>query len=341
MDANKLANERRYIIRNKKLTDINIEQVINNIQKENRNNTNKYDNNNDDNNNNYYYYYGNNINNKNNDDADNNKNENKNNEITRNYSVNGRKEEAGDEVKEISELENNGYISCKDEVGGTFIQEERSICDYSGEQNYMTRQRAVDQLKQEIIEELSVVKYTEMSKREPSMKIKQTLKLKTLFVSGNEAVRQIFNEINLDLTELSNLLYATSKSLQYKCVIKPKSTTIKNNILIPKWKKKLMNGIENYRKDISLLSELKKENKIINSKQKKIEKKYKIKTFNQIATVKEELVQKLQLKAQRLRRMNKRCDLHKQNKIFETDAKRFYREISKASIVVKESPKPQ
>ena len=39
--------------------------------------------------------------------------------------------------------------------------------------------------------------------------------------------------------------------------------------------------------------------------------------------------------------MNKRCDFHKQNKIFETDAKRFYREIFKASIVVKESPKPQ
>ena len=44
-------------------------------------------------------------------------------------------------------------------MGRTFKQEERSICDYSGEQNYMTRQRAVDQLKQEIIEELSVVKH--------------------------------------------------------------------------------------------------------------------------------------------------------------------------------------
>ena len=107
-------------------------------------------------------------------------------------------------------------------MGGTFEQEERSICDYSGEQNYMTRQRAVDQLKQEIIEELSVVKYTEMSKREPSMGIKQTLKLKTLFVSGNEAVKQICDEINPDLTELNNLIYATSKNLQYKCRIKPK-----------------------------------------------------------------------------------------------------------------------
>ena len=51
MDANKLVNQRRYIICNKKLTDIDIEkikeQVINGTQKENNNdNTNKYDNDN-------------------------------------------------------------------------------------------------------------------------------------------------------------------------------------------------------------------------------------------------------------------------------------------------------
>ena len=60
-----------------------------------------------------------------------------------------------------------------------------------------------------------------MSKRELSMEIKQSLKFKTVFVSGNEAVKQIFDEINPDLTELNNLIYATSKTLLYKC-IKPK-----------------------------------------------------------------------------------------------------------------------
>ena len=86
-----------------------------------------------------------------------------------------------------------------------------------------------------------------MSKREPLMKIKQTVKLQILFVLGNETVKQICDEINPDLTELNNLIYATSKTLQYKCCIKPKSTTIKKNILIPKWKKKLVNEIENYK----------------------------------------------------------------------------------------------
>ena len=60
-------------------------------------------------------------------------------------------------------------------------------------------------------------------------------------------MKQIFDEINPDLTELNNLIYATPKTFQYKCGIKPKSTTIKKNILIPKWKKKLMNEIENYK----------------------------------------------------------------------------------------------
>ena len=55
-----------------------------------------------------------------------------------------------------------------------------------------------------------------MSKREPLIKIKQTQKFKTLFVT-----------------------------LHQKCGIKPEKNTIEKNI--PKWKKKLMNEIENYR----------------------------------------------------------------------------------------------
>ena len=79
MDANKLANQRRYIIRNKKLTDIDIEQikeqVINDTQKENyKDNTNKYDddnknrNNNSNNKNDNYNNNKNNGNNSNNND---------------------------------------------------------------------------------------------------------------------------------------------------------------------------------------------------------------------------------------------------------------------------------
>ena len=52
------------------------------------------------------------------------------------------------------------------------------------------------------------------------MKIKQTLEFKTLFVSGNETVKQICDKIKPDLTELNNLIYATSKNLQYKWGIK-------------------------------------------------------------------------------------------------------------------------
>ena len=59
---------------------------------------------------------------------------------------------------------------------------------------------------------------------------------------------------------------------------------------------------------------------------------------SQIPSIKEELKQKFQIKAQRLRRYEKQSKFFRQNKIFETDAKKVYREINKSSISVKKIP---
>ena len=59
---------------------------------------------------------------------------------------------------------------------------------------------------------------------------------------------------------------------------------------------------------------------------------------SQIPSITEELKQKLQVKAQRLRRYEKRSKFFRHNNIFETDAKKFYREINKSSISVKKIP---
>ena len=48
--------------------------------------------------------------------------------------------------------------------------------------------------------------------------------------------------------------------------------------------------------------------------------------------------QKLQVKTQRVRRYVKRNKFYRQNKIFETDTKKFYREIGKSDINVDEIP---
>ena len=59
---------------------------------------------------------------------------------------------------------------------------------------------------------------------------------------------------------------------------------------------------------------------------------------SQIPSIKEELKQKLHVKAQRLRRYENRYKFFRQNKIFETEAKKFYREFNKSSISVKKIP---
>ena len=46
----------------------------------------------------------------------------------------------------------------------------------------------------------------------------------------------------------------------------------------------------------------------------------------------------MQVKAQRERRFDKRNKFYGQNMIFQTDAKKFYREIGKKQVMAKETP---
>ena len=57
-----------------------------------------------------------------------------------------------------------------------------------------------------------------------------------------------------------------------------------------------------------------------------------------VSSIKEKLKQKIQLKVQRERRFDKRNTFYRQNKIFQTDAKRFYRAIGKNQVMVKGTP---
>ena len=57
--------------------------------------------------------------------------------------------------------------------------------------------------------------------------------------------------------------------------------------------------------------------------------KYKLQNENDIAMGKERIKQKVQVKAQRIRRFEKRTKFYRQNKIFKTDAKKFYCEMGK------------
>ena len=54
--------------------------------------------------------------------------------------------------------------------------------------------------------------------------------------------------------------------------------------------------------------------------------------------VKETIKQTMQLKAQRMRRYEKRVKFYRQNLIFKNDAKKFYRDILKEKVTVNETP---
>ena len=137
MDANKLANIRRSIMRSKKITDMEIELIIEQVKK-------------------------------------------------------------GTREPEIEETDNNDIL----------------YEDILYEEIYY--------MKRDILEELSIVMHTDIAEREPLLKIRQIHKFKKHFNLGNIALREICKERDPDLTELNQLIYATSKALQEKSGIKNK-----------------------------------------------------------------------------------------------------------------------
>ena len=62
------------------------------------------------------------------------------------------------------------------------------------------------------------------------------------------------------------------------------------------------------------------------------------KNENDATTTIERIKQKIPVKAQRVRRFKKRTKFYKQNKLFKTDMQKFYREMGKQIIEIKESP---
>ena len=134
-------------------------------------------------------------------------------------------------------------------------------------------------MKRDILEELSIVMHTDIAEREPLLKIRQIHKFKKLFNLGNIALREICTERDPDLTELNQLIYATSKVLQEKSGIKNKRKRNKRKrqgLSKPKWQKQIDKEIENFRKEISILDELQRNGKLKSRKSRQVIREYHI-----------------------------------------------------------------
>ena len=149
-------------------------------------------------------------------------------------------------------------------------------------------------------------------------------------------MNEILLQGEVTLTHLNNLTYATALAATSKVGLKPINKNKKHKA--PAWKEKIQKEITAMRSELSVLEEFSR-GTIVRTKQgRKVVRKFKLKDDNDIKGAKEVLKQKIQLKAQRIKRFEKRSNFYRQNKIFQTDAKRFYREIGKQSTEIKEAP---
>ena len=124
------------------------------------------------------------------------------------------------------------------------------------------------------------------------------------------------------MNDVNTMLYACAKTVESKLGVKPKKKRK------PDENKKSLE-IETMRGEMSIFSEIERNKDPKTRKARKVIRNYKITKVMDIPSIKGELKQKVQVKAQRKRRSHKRNKFYRQNKIFQTDAKKIYRNIGK------------
>ena len=137
---------------------------------------------------------------------------------------------------------------------------------------------------------MPVVQHTSINDRESLLKVRHTNKYRIIIDVGNEALKQLCNEMDPNLTKLNELIYATGQVVQKRCGVKHKrkqNSVRKPNK--PKWQVKIDKEIENLRKEISLLVELQLDKEIRSGKARKVVRKHRIESNDNIPAIKEEL----------------------------------------------------
>ena len=103
---------------------------------------------------------------------------------------------------------------------------------------------------------------------------------------------------------MNKLTYSTAKAITERCGMKKKSRN-RTNHKQPAWKRKIQEEIEAFRGELSILEDLSKGVNVKTRKGQKVKRKYKLQNENDITTAKEKIKQKVQVKAQRIRRFEK------------------------------------
>ena len=258
---------------------------------------------------------------------------------------------SNDELKEIEEqvrqdlqipeIEEPAAISenTEPEPGTPAVLENVDENNNSIEETYLEDDEVISEMKDYILRKWEVLKEEDMAERPVLPKIKNDKKSKRLIQRANRAIELIkLSNAGFSLTELNQLIYAAAFIITEELGIKPRKTTTNRKRKPPAWKMKIEKDIEMKRKELSILTELEKDSRVKERKIRNIERKYNIRRNQNLTEVKEIIKQQMQAKAQRIRRFEKRTKFYRQNKTFKEDTKRFYCELGKKSIEVKEPP---
>ena len=126
-------------------------------------------------------------------------------------------------------------------------------------------------------------------------------------------IKERLEEVEKDITNINNLTYATATIMTL--TLNETSKRNKNRRNVKFWKIRMQKQISSWRKELSIIAETGtgSDNGKLNRKKRKIFQKYRVTNAREVAQLTETLKQKVQAKAQRIRRYQKRETQYSQN----------------------------
>ena len=213
-----------------------------------------------------------------------------------------RKEQQPPIATVVDNSTNTVNVARVDDSVPCIIEENVENLPHSGQNEV---QKLVLDMINQLLEKWEEVKFMEIGDRAKLPNINKDRKAKELLKIANEALSKIKQAYQLGITEINELIYATATGVTEMKGVNVKRQR-KPNRRQPAWKERIEKEINSMRGDLSMLTELTRDSRISERKKRKIMRRYKIKEERDINTEKEKLKQKIQAKAQRLKRFDKR-----------------------------------
>jgi len=164
-------------------------------------------------------------------------------------------------------------------------------------------------------------------------------KIKAIMQTANKAMEETLDGKDLNIAELNRLICAAAMVITEEINIKREYKLETPRSETPPWVRRIQESINDIRKELSALLEIKRDNrKTQNIKRTRLLKKYNIEKKENLDQVTEVRKQKVSARMQRLSRYRKRQNQYYQNKLFKTDGKKFCNCLRQTHSNVKNAP---